>query len=100
MLRREVTKTIKLQKSLYYAQQLNTAEVSKQTWKRIRDNGIGTESNLVTESIDVNELDEKCVQVSVGNRNICYGRNSVSIRDSLPGFCSNCIDDHTCPVCT
>lgn len=44
----EVTKAIKMQKSVYYERQFSTAIESNQTWKRIREIGIGNKNNLST----------------------------------------------------
>lgn len=91
--RKNVTKAIKNQKLKYYEYKFSNAIGSKQTWKQVREIGIGKQNNPITESVNVNDVNEKFVNLSAPCGNICYELYNTRTLNTLPSFNFECVDE-------
>ena len=63
-IKKDLTKSIKIAKMNYYERKFNEALGSKQTWKHIKEIGIGKQELPLNDLIDLNELNVKFAGIS------------------------------------
>jgi len=97
-IKKELAKSIKIAKMTYYERKFNEALGSKQTWKCIKEIGIGKQELHVNDLVNLNELNRKFAGISncdIDSLN-CDNSSSncdkgVSVCDNGISNCDNCI---------
>jgi len=87
--KKELTKSIKTSKMTYYERKFNEALGSKQTWKCIREIGIGKRELPVNDFLNLNELNEKFAGTSHCDIDSLNCDNRISDCDNNVSDCDN-----------